>query len=282
MRPDISIIIPVYNSQGTVERAIKSVVNQSFTNWELILVNDGSTDHSPELCKNWLNNPRICYFSQENHGVSVARNSGAAKATSDWLVFLDADDELEADALALYWDSIKCNPQQKIFVGGITKITGENKVTKIPEEGVYQAKIPGTFCLRTVVFHSVGGFDSRLKFSENTELFHRINLLGYSEILLKKATVKYYDNPQGGSKNSENLMDSLLIILEKHNDTLSSHVQFLYHQILGVNYMRFEEFRKARIHLWDAFQLKPFKMQTMARLMIAFLPPLAKIIYTKN
>ena len=98
----ISIIIPVYNVQDYLHYAMESLIRQTYKNFEVILVNDGSTDNSGELC-NWYaeNHENVYVFHKKNGGLSDARNFGVEKASSDWIVFLDPDDYFEVDALEL-------------------------------------------------------------------------------------------------------------------------------------------------------------------------------------
>lgn len=88
----ISIIVPVYNAGAYLEPCIKSVLTQSYRDLELILVNDGSTDNSLELCRRWEYDPRVIVLSTENRGVSAARNLGLDNANGTWILFLDSDD----------------------------------------------------------------------------------------------------------------------------------------------------------------------------------------------
>lgn len=88
----LSVVIPLYNKAATVERAIRSVLNQTVQDFELIVVNNGSTDGSEDVVKSIVDS-RIILISQDNQGVSMARNRGVEAANSDWVAFLDADDE---------------------------------------------------------------------------------------------------------------------------------------------------------------------------------------------
>lgn len=93
-----SIVIPLYNKENHIQRAINSVLNQTLPDFELIIVDDGSTDRSFEMA-NTIQDPRIRIIRQENRGVSAARNHGIMEAKHDWLAFLDADDEWMSDYL---------------------------------------------------------------------------------------------------------------------------------------------------------------------------------------
>lgn len=97
---EASIIIPVYNTERYIERAVKSVLNQTFQNFELIVIDDGSTDTSWEVCKGLINlSEKISIFHQENAGVSSARNFGLKEAKGKYIFFLDSDDEWREDLL---------------------------------------------------------------------------------------------------------------------------------------------------------------------------------------
>lgn len=96
----ISIIIPVYNTSAYLDKCIESVVNQTFTDWECILVDDGSTDQSGNICDEWEEREsRIKVIHQNNSGVSVARNHGLSIAKGEFITFVDSDDWLDIDYL---------------------------------------------------------------------------------------------------------------------------------------------------------------------------------------
>lgn len=97
---EVSIIMPVYNSMKYVKRAIESVISQSFQNWELIIVNDGSTDESGSICQAYSNlDNRVHYYEKENGGICSARNYGLKRAKGKYIAFLDNDDEYKYNLL---------------------------------------------------------------------------------------------------------------------------------------------------------------------------------------
>ena len=99
--PKVSIIVPVYKAEQYLHRCIDSILSQSFTDWELILVDDGSPDKSGDICDEYSKkDPRIKVFHKSNGGVSSARNLGLDYAKGQWITFIDADD---------YIDSCFCN-----------------------------------------------------------------------------------------------------------------------------------------------------------------------------
>lgn len=95
----ISIIVPIYNAAQYLQACIDSLVDQTWKDIEIILINDGSTDNSEEICKTYLSDSRVIYRYQKNAGVSAARNAGLSLATGEYICFVDSDDWLELDAL---------------------------------------------------------------------------------------------------------------------------------------------------------------------------------------
>lgn len=98
--PKLSIIIPIYNAENTLARCLESILNQSFSDYELLLVNDGSTDSSLNICRQYSEDDlRIRILDKANGGVSSARNLGLDHAQSEWVLFVDADDYLLDNSL---------------------------------------------------------------------------------------------------------------------------------------------------------------------------------------
>lgn len=95
----ISVIMPVYNAEKYLECALKSVLGQSYTDWELIIIDDGSVDNSLQICKTYEeSDSRIHLISKENAGVSSARNRGLESVQGEWIYFMDADDRIEKNS----------------------------------------------------------------------------------------------------------------------------------------------------------------------------------------
>jgi len=113
-KPTISVIIPLYNKEADVERAINSVLSQTIENFEVIVVNDGSTDKSPFIVRA-INDSRIRIIDQKNAGVSAARNRGIQEAQADLIAFLDADDEWKPSFLETILDLRERYPECKVF-----------------------------------------------------------------------------------------------------------------------------------------------------------------------
>ena len=115
--PAISVIIPVYKVEPYLDACVSSVVGQTFSDLEILLVDDGSPDRCPELCDAWAKkDPRVRVIHQENGGLSAARNTGIGAATGEFLAFVDSDDMLEPDALRRAWEAQQaCQADLVIF-----------------------------------------------------------------------------------------------------------------------------------------------------------------------
>lgn len=108
----ISVIVPVYNVENYLEKCLQSIINQTNGNWELLLVDDGSTDSSGEICDRYSKNyDRIAVFHKNNGGVSSARNVGLQHAKGDYVIFIDGDDWIEP---TLFEDFCKINQEKKL------------------------------------------------------------------------------------------------------------------------------------------------------------------------
>lgn len=280
MSSKISVIIPFYNGEATLKRAVESVKNQSFKDWELILVNDGSTDNSGAIAEVYSKEKHIKLIQQKNLGVSAARNAGAKLAKGEYLIFLDSDDILTQECLNLI--SLNIDESLGYFVWGVRRLTKDKIIDVLPKKKTYFSLLSGTYAIRRDLFWERGGFDDNLKFGENTEFFHRVNLFEVSYKYLDFLGLIYNNNENGGSKNLQNMIDSNLIILNKHKHTLSEHTKRMYHQVIGVNQLRFRHFSEARFHLWKAFCYKPWEFTTLARFAISLWPWLAKKFYSEK
>lgn len=104
----ISVIIPVYNAEKYIERCINSVVAQTYNNWEMIVINDGSTDNTENIIREKAKaDNRIQIYSQNNQGAGIARNNGISKATGEYIVFLDADDYVNKEYFSLLMEKMR-------------------------------------------------------------------------------------------------------------------------------------------------------------------------------
>ncbi|AGA78842.1 glycosyltransferase family 2 protein [Echinicola vietnamensis] len=276
----ISVIIPTYNRAKLLPRAIESVIRQTFKEWELIIVDDGSNDDTNEVVDQFLSDRRVKYIYQENKGVSAARNHGAQYASGKYLCFLDSDDWVKREWLADFFQCTKEGYAVKVIITGYIKFQSDDiQYKKLPREKKYNTTLPGSFLIFRKLFNQLGGYDTKLRYAENTELFFRVNKACPTIQYLQKANLIYNQSTDGGSRNLDAKIESIDYILTKHGEALSNHVRFLYFQILGVGLVKNGIPKKGINYLIKAFGCKPWNMKTLARIIIAYIPSLRKRIY---
>ncbi|GMQ29573.1 glycosyltransferase family A protein [Algoriphagus confluentis] len=273
---DFSVVIPCYNRAHTLCRAVQSVLTQSYPAWEVIVVDDGSTDHTSKVLESF---PQVIYHYQDNGGVCSARNKGAEIATGKWLIFLDSDDELEEDSLIQFSNRVIGNPLTEVIQASYVFVDGKSSILRNVTTGDV-GFVSGSFVIKKELFNALGGYDSNLKFGENTELKFRLDKSGTKIDKFDFVAFKYHSATNEGSKNLVNMRYSITYILSKHEDYLSPHVKHLYYQNIGVIELRFQNFELAREYLLKSWKLNPKKMATLLRLIVAFFPKVSKKIYT--
>ena len=124
----ISVIVPVYNTEQYLPRCIESILSQSFTDFELLLIDDGSTDGSGKICDAYAEKDnRIRVFHKENGGVSSARNMGLDEAKGEWVYFVDSDDELLHDGLQVLFDNT--NKEVDVVLAGFEEVSEEGVIS---------------------------------------------------------------------------------------------------------------------------------------------------------
>ena len=138
MNPTVSIIIPIYNAEATLHRCIDSVLTQKYTDFELILVDDGSTDSTPAICDTYAAaNERVRVMHQENRGVSASRNLAIGMASGVFLQFVDSDDWITPKTTQLLVDAAEQN-RCDMVIADFYRVSGNRVSHKrdIEEEGV--------------------------------------------------------------------------------------------------------------------------------------------------
>lgn len=188
--PLFSVIVPVYNRETTVDRCVDSVLRQQFDDFELIVVDDGSTDGTAAVLERYQDG-RVRILRQSNAGVSAARNAGAAMARGEYLVFLDSDDAADPDWLASFRLLHDERPFTLAFCGSrYENVHGSFLFDVLPRPmgplfgGIVGQNLPGGWAVSRSAFNAVGGYDPAIGFSANSELVMRL-----SEYCLDRGTV---------------------------------------------------------------------------------------------
>ena len=261
----ISIIIPTYNRAHRLTDSIMSVLEQSVGNWELIIVDDGSTDETRQLMSKFLTNERVKYYFQENSGVSIARNKGVELSRGDYVIFLDSDDRF-LPGLFSKLNEVHYTSYDLICWQVLKKVDGKSSVWKPRKlEKIYN-KITATFlagsiCYKKQVFIESGGFDPEMTFGENYELGMRISELRDLKIKILDQHFLFYaiDNQNRESNSLGNRLDSYLHLYQKHKDKYEkdkkSHSQIKY--LLGFVHEKLEMKSDARKFYQSSFLINP-------------------------
>lgn len=220
--PHFSIIIPLYNKENFIENTLKSVLNQNFKDFEVIIVNDGSTDSSEEKVL-LFNDSRVHYYQKKNEGVSAARNYGIEKAKSDYITFIDADDYWYQGFLDEMFKNINSCPELKVFSTAIeietskSVIAAEYSIKKTAGFEIVNYFTASTkrtvLCSSSSVFHKMvfeqtGQFNTKLKSGEDTDLWIRIGLI-YPIHFSWKILARYVYDPDSLSKKHKITIDSI-------------------------------------------------------------------------
>ncbi|SHL48524.1 glycosyltransferase [Fibrobacter sp. UWEL] len=124
--PLVSVIIPVYNADKYLDRCLSSIITQTYTSIEIILIDDGSKDNSASICDSYAaKDNRITVIHKENEGQSVARNIGTDTSTGEYILYVDADDEIPQNAISLFIEKLNEHPQAEMVVGEIKSIPND-------------------------------------------------------------------------------------------------------------------------------------------------------------
>ena len=182
--PQISVIIPVYNAEKYLNRCIDSILAQSFTDFEVLLVDDGSPDGSGEICDNYIaKDSRIRVFHKQNEGVSSARNMGLDNAIGEWVTFVDADDWIEKDTLE---QCIENSKDVEFVRFGMKSVYGENlyiEDTRLENSWTYKIYCANVFSRQTAL-GVCGGLYLRSIFTNNNIKFNPQYRLGEDWLVL--------------------------------------------------------------------------------------------------
>ena len=179
---NISVIIPTFNRKETLKRAIQSVLMQSYTPYEIIVIDDGSDDGTKEWLKDKY--PNVKYIYQMNSGVSSARNKGIKFARGDWIALLDSDDEWLPSKLKDQANEIESNPAAKFLHTNEIWIRNGVRVNQMKKHKKYGGYIfekcldmcrisPSSVLIKKDIFDEIGMFDETLKVCEDYDLWLR-------------------------------------------------------------------------------------------------------------
>ncbi|RUR83029.1 glycosyltransferase family 2 protein [Chlorogloeopsis fritschii PCC 9212] len=222
--PKVSVIIPAYNAMTYLPETVESVLRQTFTDFEVLIIDDGSSDNIVQWVSE-LEDPRVKLISQDNQGVSVARNTAIAHAQGEYLAFLDADDlwaptKLEKQVICLdRHPSVGLVHTWMVFIDREGKSTG--RVMTSNAEGDAKKQLLeknmvacSSVMVRRCCLQTVGGFEPNLHFAEDWDMWIRISS-HYPFAVIKEPLYYYRQVPNSLSKNLQVLEQAFYFVIEK-------------------------------------------------------------------
>jgi glycosyltransferase involved in cell wall biosynthesis len=278
--PKVSVIIPAYNSERTIQETIASVLQQTFADFEIIVINDGSTDNTLSLLQT-ISDHRLEIYSYENGGLATARNRGIAKTRGELLSFLDADDVWTQDKLASQFAALEQHPEAgAAYSWTVGMMQAETSVTYIEahadrvEGNIYRDLLlenligsGSNILVRRSVIDTVGQFQDTFKPCEDWDFYLRIAakfpfaVVPQYQILYRKAAGSMSSQPQ-------RFEESGLRLLQSAYQTAPSELQHLRNRSYGTLYVYIADLylthhldpsgvRAAQKRLWNAISRHP-------------------------
>lgn len=253
--PLISIIVPCYNQGKFLDDALKSIYNQTYTNWECIVINDGSSDESEKIANNWVvKDGRFKYFFKENSGVSATRNFALDIAKGSYIQFLDADDFLDSVKIELSINELRASSSERniIVLSNFRMFSNNPDATEAPycllkgyvftyENILYKWNDTFSIPIHCGFFHA--SLFSSIRFPENltaqedwfvwVQLFQK----GAKSVFLDKPLALYRLNPFSRTR-SRGIFEDQILVYERFKEILSDEEYTKLSKILIARYLR--------------------------------------------
>ncbi|MBD2250023.1 glycosyltransferase family 2 protein [Nostoc parmelioides] len=234
--PKISVIIPAYNAERTILETINSVLKQTFSDLEIIVINDGSTDRTVEVIQN-VDDARLKVYSYENSRASGARNHGISHAVGDFISFLDADDLWTPDKLELQLAALNHYPEAGVAYSWTYTIDDKGELLK-PFEPLYEGNVYTDLLLanfltngsnpliRKAAIASIGEFDTTLRSGEDWDYWLRL-AYKWPFVVVKQHQIFYRRSVTSKSFKLQIIREASLAILDKAMKVLPLELQYL-------------------------------------------------------
>ncbi len=215
--PLVSIVVPLYNGRNLIKKSLDSVVGQTYSNWELIIIDDGSTDDAADFIESHYPNAKV--IRQNNAGVAAARNTGVRHSNGEIIAFLDQDDEWGDTKLKEQWDFLKQDPyctfvtcNQRLICEEGVKLPA-NFSEKLMEE--HRSFVPSALLIRKQTLLYVNLFDETLEVSSDFDLIRKLRNANCKEGNVDKLLLKKWFHGKNESLNKPLLRSELLALLHK-------------------------------------------------------------------
>jgi glycosyltransferase involved in cell wall biosynthesis len=230
----VSIVIPCYNNVSTIVETLNSIINQTYKNIEIVIIDDGSVEDIQTKIKHFINNNSVVLKKQENKGVSAARNYGASLAKGIYLLFIDADDMILPRYIEKCVSEFDQNPALKIVYSEARFFDRENGTWNLPKYIDFKNFLIGNCIFISALikkedFDNADGFDTSLDFYEDWDLWISILKKGGSVYQIPEELFLYrkHNDNSSASDKADNLKNihskNRLKIYNKHYDSFTEH-----------------------------------------------------------
>ena len=221
----ISVIIPVFNGEKTIKETINSILNQTFQDIEIIIINDGSTDATLENIEK-IADSRIKIFSYPNTGLSASRNRGISQAKREYISFIDADDLWTLDKLESQWQALQSNPQAAVayswtdYIDESGNFLKSGRRIKVNGDAFSQLLITNFLengsnpLIRQEALEKIGGFDESLTAAEDKDMWLRL-AANYQFVCVEKPQILYRTSTTSMSTNLKRQEAASLKVIER-------------------------------------------------------------------
>jgi glycosyltransferase involved in cell wall biosynthesis len=254
--PKVSIIVPCYNQAQYLDEALQSIFFQTYTNWECLVVNDGSPDNTEDVARKWeTKDPRFAYVNKENGGVSSARNLGIEKAKAEYILTLDADDKYEATFLEKALTVLVNNPEigivsswGRFFKAGQQLHVFQSAAKSVTDFLFHNGVNNGSSLFRKQCWEQAGGYDENPENGyEDWEFYLRVCALGWKVHIIEEVLFFYRQNNgsrSAGMNRKHNETQKYIYL--KNKDIYEAHYEALIDQFLKTSDLEKAEINKFR------------------------------------
>jgi glycosyltransferase involved in cell wall biosynthesis len=301
----ISVVIPLYNKEKYVANTLQSVLSQTFTDFEVVIVNDGSTDNSVAEVQKWQDS-RIRLVHQENAGVSAARNKGIAEARYDLIAFLDADDEWKPEYLQTQYELSRKYPEGSVFACNYEFRDGDGKIRptiirKLPfdeQDGILTNYFEVAACshppicsisivVRKEAVLSVGGFPVGIESGEDLLTWAKL-AVRYPIVYSKKILAVFISTPSDGGKSKAQMRNRqedfvLTSLLKLYNSTIKVEKKYLksyiirWYRIQSIIKIEIKENKNAFHYAFSALKFGGCLKDFLPIMILSIMPPLISL-----
>jgi glycosyltransferase involved in cell wall biosynthesis len=239
MAPKLSIIIPCYNSEKTLECTLESVINLKYQNWEALIIDDGSTDNTEAIGRAWVKkDERLKYYSKSNEGLGKARNFGIFKAVGEYILPLDSDNLVQQDFACKAMKIFENNVELGVVHGHAEYFGDKTGIWTIDEFKLEKVLISNYIdacaIYKKELWTKVGGYDEKMPYQghEDWEFWIALGVLNVNFYHLNEVTFKYFVSGKSmiNSFNNEMLLLNQDYIMQKYSRLFHTHYSNIFHK----------------------------------------------------